>query len=119
MTARAEGDRGGDMISARSWLVACVALSLSACDVRGPSGPGAVEQPNTANAPQQNNLIGNLASAAGYDVKTLGPGDPKWAQVFEAGVYEVGRQCDQYLDALFQPNRAQGATTNAIVLTAA
>src|SRR5882757_8084623 len=84
-----EGSPGGYMISARSCLAACVALSLSACGLREPD--------TVANSQLQNNLVGNLASVAGYDAKTLGPGDPKWAQVFEAGVYEVGRQCDQYL----------------------
>src|SRR4051812_45829453 len=89
------------MISARSCLAACVALLLSACDARDPTGTGAVEQPGiVANSPQQNTFVGNLAAAAGYDAKTLGPGDRKWAQVLEAGVSETGRQCDQYLDPL-------------------
>jgi hypothetical protein len=100
------------MISARSCLAACVALLFSACDGRDQPGTGAVEQPGTiTNSPQQNTLVGNLAGAAGYDARTLGPGDPKWAQVFEAGVFEIGRQCDQYLDTLSRTRDPRAAAT--------
>jgi hypothetical protein len=41
-------------------------------------------------------------------------GDERWAVVFRAGVHEVGRQCDMYLDALFRFNREQRAARQGL-----
>ena len=112
------------MISARSCLAACTALSLTACGLRDQLDPNAIsvkgvqptlEQMNvSANSQAQTNLINHLALEAGYNVRDLSAVDPRWAQVFEAGVYEVGRQCDQYLDALFRFNREQRANRQGL-----
>src|SRR6516162_440578 len=42
-----------------------------------------------------------------------------WDLVFRAGVYEIGRQCDQYLDALFRFNREQRAGRQDLAAAAA
>ncbi|TAJ40224.1 MAG: peptidoglycan-binding protein [Reyranella sp.] len=112
------------MISARSCLAACAALSLSACGARDQLDPGAVsvkgvqptlEQLNiTSNSQAQIGLVNHLANEAGYNWKDLQAVDARWGQVFEAGVYEVGRQCDQYLDALFRFNREQRANRQGL-----
>lgn len=112
------------MISARSCLAACAALFLSACGARDQLNPGAVsvkgvqptlEQLNIpANSQAQTGLVNHLANEAGYNARDLQAVDARWAQVFEAGVYEVGRQCDQYLDALFRFNREQRANRQGL-----
>lgn len=117
------------MISARSYLAAGIALSLSACGLRDQLDPGAVsvhgvqptlEQLNvTANRQLQDNLVDHFAHQAGLTTKELGAQDPRWGLVFEAGVYDVGRQCDQYLDALFRFNREQRANRQGLIAIAA
>ena len=120
------------MISARNCLAACAALSLSACGLRDQLDPGAVsvkgvpatlEQLSiTTNRKVQDDLVEHLANQAGLSTKgdsRLGAEDPRWALVFEAGVYEVGRQCDQYLDALFRFNREQRANRQGLIAIAA
>lgn len=112
------------MISARGCLAACAALFLSACGARDQLDPGAVsvkgvqptlEQLNIpANSQAQTSLVNHLANEAGYNARDLQAVDTRWAQVFEAGVYEVGRQCDQYLDALFRFNREQRANRQGL-----
>jgi hypothetical protein len=117
------------MISARSCLAACTALSLSACGLRDQLDPGAVsvkglpstlEQLNvTTNRQLQDNFVEHFAHQAGLTTRELRVDDPRWALVFEAGVYEVSRQCDQYLDALFRFNREQRANRQGLIAVAA
>src|SRR5262249_48906476 len=45
---------------------------------------------------------------------TLSYRDDNWALVLKAGLYEIDRQCDQYLDALFRFNREQRATRQGL-----
>ncbi len=126
--AAAREARGDEMTLARSGVALAMALGLAACGLRDQADPNAVsvrgvqptlEQMNlTANGSTQVTLVGNLATLAGYNVKDLGPGDQRWSEVFEAGVYEVGRQCDQYLDALFRFNREQRANRQGLMAAA-
>ncbi len=122
---------------ARSCWAVTAALSISACGLRDQLDPGAVsvrgvqptlEQLNVAtNRQLQDNLVEHFAHQAGYTTQlvpnnpaaTLGADDPRWAMVFEAGIYEVGRQCDQYLDALFRFNREQRANRQGLIAIAA
>ncbi len=60
-----------------------------------------------------------LIATAGYPSGSLGPADMRWSMVFEAGVYEVGRQCDQYLDALSRFNRQPQANRPGLIAVAA
>jgi hypothetical protein len=62
----------------------------------------------------QQTLVDDLVGKAGlYDkdkkLETLSAGDTRWQYVAEAGFYEVGRQCDQYMTLLFRFNRNQRA----------
>lgn len=124
-----------------SWSRSCwaviVALSVSACGLRDQLDPGTVsvrgvqptlEQLNVStNRQLQDGLVEHFAHQAGYTTQivpnnpgaTLGAVDPRWGLVFEAGVYEVGRQCDQYLDALFRFNREQRANRQGLIALAA
>lgn len=122
---------------ARSCWAVAAALSISACGLRDQLDPGAVsvrgvqptlEQLNVAtNRPLQDGLVEHFAHQAGYTTQyvpsnpgaTLGAVDPRWGLVFEAGIYEVGRQCDQYLDALFRFNREQRANRQGLIAIAA
>jgi hypothetical protein len=56
----------------------------------------------------QDQMMDALIHTAGLST-ALGERDPKWSLVWKAGLYEIGRQCDQYLDALFRFNREQHA----------
>jgi hypothetical protein len=47
------------------------------------------------------------------------PRDDDWQLVMRAGVYEIGRKCDQYLDALFRFNREQRASRQGLAAAAA
>ena len=49
----------------------------------------------------------------------IGPRSGDWAVVTEAGIYEIGRQCDQYLDVLFHFNRGQRALRQGLTATGA
>src|SRR5438128_1927330 len=72
----------------------------------------------TANA--QNQLVSDLIQGAGFPPGTqLAPYDDNWSLVMKAGVYEIGRQCDQYLDVLFRYNREQRAGRQDLAAAAA
>ena len=45
--------------------------------------------------------------------------DDNWSLVAKAGIYEIGRQCDQYLDILFRFNREQRAGRQDLAAAAA
>ncbi len=107
------------------WIPAAVAvLNLTACDLaRDQASPSRVSIrgiPATIESlPSQDvfrardALVGQLVVDAGL---TQQPplGSPDWAVVFRAGVYEVGRQCDMYLDALFRFGREQRAAQQGL-----
>ena len=117
--------------SARPWLAGCFAVLLSACSlihdhtdpttvsIRGI--PPTLEQLNVAvTVYSQDQLINDFIVTAGLPPGTqLAPGDPRWSLVMRAGAYEIGRQCDQYLDALFRFNREQRAGRQDLAATAA
>lgn len=113
----------------KSCWAAALALCLSGCGLADQLDPGVVsvrgvqptiEQLNlAANRNTQDVLIAHLAHQAGLNVTELHYQDQRWAMVFEAGVYEVGRQCDQYLDALFRFNRQQRANRQGLTAIAA
>jgi hypothetical protein len=111
------------------WLALFVVSLLSACglirewtdpttvSVRGV--PPTLEQLNVgATIDAQNQLLGTLMVTAGLE-----PGAERtaedWDLVFRAGVYEIGRQCDQYLDVLFRFNREQRAGRQDLAAAAA
>ena len=106
------GRLGGNTMSTRGGLALCSALMLSGCGLADQLDPGTVSvrgvQPTleqlaiARNSQLQDALVGRLETTAGYGPGALGPVDPRWSMVFEAGVYEIGRQCDQYLDGLFR-----------------
>jgi hypothetical protein len=113
--------------AARIWLAVCLALLLSACSlirdqldpttvsIRGV--PPTLEQLNvnaTANA--QNQFVNDLIQTADLQ-PPLKPDD--WELVMKAGVYDIGRQCDQYLDVLFRFNREQRAGRQDLAAAAA
>ena len=112
-----------------SGLALCTALVLSACGSSDQLDPGAanvrgvqptLEQLGISKSSQlQDQLLDRLITTAGYPSGSLGPGDTRWSMVFEAGVYEVGRQCDQYLDALSRFNRQQPANRQGLIAVAA
>jgi hypothetical protein len=115
--------------AASRWLALCFVPLLSSCalvrdwtdpttvSVRGV--PPTLEQLNVgATIDAQNQLLGNLIVIAG-----LQPGAERtaadWDLVYRAGVYEIGRQCDQYLDVLFRFNREQRAGRQDLAAAAA
>jgi hypothetical protein len=118
-------------LSARIWLVGCFALLLSACSlIRDQADPTLVsirgvpptlEQLNVdATVYSQNQLVNDLMVAAGLPPGTLlKPYDDYWSLIMRAGVYEIGRQCDQYLDVLFRFNREQRAGRQDLAAAAA
>jgi hypothetical protein len=73
----------------------------------------------------QADLVAALIRKAYLRPEDMTASDARWAIVAEAGLYEIDRQCDQYLAALFTFNRDQraarqgltavGATTAAIL----
>ena len=90
-------------------LSSCSHLDPTTAGVRGM--PPTLEQiyPNTATGIQKT-FVDNLIATAGLSAKSpLATRDPDWSLVAEAGIYEIGRQCDQYIDALFRFNRDQRA----------
>jgi hypothetical protein len=115
----------------RPWLAGCLAILLSACslfrDQTDPTTvsirgiPPTLEQLNiTATVYSQDQLINDLMVTAGLSLDTqLLWNDPRWDLVMRAGVYEIGRQCDQYLDVLFRFNREQRAGRQDLAATAA
>jgi hypothetical protein len=80
-----------------------------------------LEQLNvSATLDAENQLVNNLIQAAGLPPGTqLAPYDNTWSLVMKAGVYEIGRQCDQYLDVLFRFNREQRAGRQDLAAAAA
>lgn len=114
---------------ARIVLVACLALLFSACsylrDQADPSTvsirgiPATLEQLNiSTTADAQDQMVNELIRTAGLNFQppTL---SEDWYLVTKAGVYEIGRQCDQYLDALFRFNREQRAGHQDLAAAAA
>ena len=109
----------------KTGLVASIAVLLTSCQ---PADPGAVsvrgvqptvEQLNiTSNTAAQNLLVNDLIVKAGL-TRTPGPRDPDWSVVTEAGIYEIGRQCDQYLDVLFRFDRRTQAVRQGLTATGA
>ena len=106
---------GGEVNFLRTAIAACCAILLISCQaLREETDPSIVsvrgvqptlEQLNiSSNTAAQNILVNDLIAKAGLTY-TPRPGDPDWAVVTEAGLYEIGRQCDQYLDVLFRFNR--------------
>jgi hypothetical protein len=110
-----------------TWLLARILVTLgfgfllSACalirdqldpttvSIRGV--PPTLEQLNVNATANANNLfVDNLVQVAGLPQNAaLGPRTADWDLVMRAGIYEIGRQCDQYLDVLFRFNREQRA----------
>ncbi len=109
-------------------LALCTVLVLSGCAPSDRLDPGAANirgvQPTleqlgiSKDSRLQDQLLDRLVSTAGYPSGSLGPGDTRWSMVFEAGVYEVGRQCDQYLDALSRFNRQPQANRQGLIAVA-
>jgi hypothetical protein len=85
--------------------------------------PPTLEQLNiSATAYSQNLMVDELIQTAGLGLPSgtqLPPDDPRWSLVMKAGVYEIGRQCDQYLDVLFRFNREQRAGRQDLAAAAA
>jgi hypothetical protein len=85
--------------------------------------PPTLEQLNiSTTAYAQNLMVNELIQTAGLSSQPSSDdpkGDPKWSLVMKAGVYEIGRQCDQYLDALFRFNREQRAGRQDLAAAAA
>ena len=113
----------------KSGILACCVLLLTACQalrdeadvgsvsVRGV--PPTLEHLNTSKDwTAQEAFVNDLIRKAGLNY-TPGPGDYSWGFVAEAGIYEIGRQCDQYLDVLFRFNRNQRAIRQGLTATGA
>ena len=117
------------MMRGGSGLALCTALVLSSCGSSDQLDPGTANirgvQPTleqlgiSKDSQLQDQLLDRLVSTAGYPSGSLGPGDTRWSMVFEAGVYEVGRQCDQYLDALSHFSRQPQANRPGLIAVAA
>jgi hypothetical protein len=66
----------------------------------------------------QADLVSDLVTKAG--LPTMPPlNDSNWSAVAEAGFYEVGRQCDQYMTLLFRFNRNQRALRQGLTAVGA
>jgi hypothetical protein len=103
-------------------------LSISGCgsaqNIRGVS-PTLEQTSIVSDENAQAALVNALIRKAHIRPDEMTAIDPRWAVVAEAGLYEIDRQCDQYLAALFNFNRDQraarqgltaaGATTAAIL----
>lgn len=109
-------------------MAACCAVLLTSCEsLRDQTDSGTVsvrgvaptvEQLNvTSNTQAQNALVADLTAKAG--LPPLPGRHPDWAVVTEAGFYEIGRQCDQYLDVLFRFNRRQRAARQELTAAGA
>lgn len=126
---------GDDVHFLKTGIVVCCLL-LAACHaIRDEADPNTVsvrgirptlEQLNTSSTTAaQNSFILDLTAKAGFvDEKTglpysLPVRSPDWATVTEAGIYEISRQCDQYLDVLFHFNRNQRALRQGLTATGA
>jgi hypothetical protein len=113
----------------KSAIVACCVLLLTACQaLRDEADPGTVSVRGVAptlehlniskDTTAQDAFVNDLIRKAGLDY-TPRPGDYSWGFVAEAGIYEIGRQCDQYLDVLFRFNRNQRAIRQGLTATGA
>jgi len=115
--------------AASIWVAAGFVPFLSSCallrewsdpttvSIRGV--PPTLEQLNVvATAHDQDLLITDLIREAGLSAPPSTP-DGNWDLVMRAGVYEIGRQCDQYLDVLFRFNREQRAGRQDLAAAAA
>jgi hypothetical protein len=113
----------------KNGIVACCALLLTACQaLRDEADPGTVSVRGVAptlehlnisrDTAAQDAFVNDLIRKAGLDY-TPRPGDYSWGFVAEAGIYEIGRQCDQYLDVLFRFNRNQRAIRQGLTATGA
>jgi hypothetical protein len=100
-------------------LTSCASIreaDPSTASVRGVAPT--VEQLNITSSTQtQNALVADLTAKAG--LPPLPGRHPDWSVVAEAGFYEIGRQCDQYLDVQFQFNRRQRAARQELTATGA
>ncbi|CAN5837377.1 hypothetical protein BH11PSE3_BH11PSE3_04650 [soil metagenome] len=124
------GAAAGDVLNfLKSGLLACGAVMLASCgalrdeaETSGVSVRGVqptLEQLNiTSGTAAQSLLVNDLIIKAGL-TQTPAPGDTNWSVVAEAGIYEIGRQCDQYLDLLFRFNRNQRAVRTGLTATGA
>jgi len=113
----------------KNGIVACCVLLLTACQaLRDEADPGTVsvrgvaptlEHLNIArDTTAQDAFVNDLIRKSGLNY-TPPPGDYSWGFVAEAGIYEIGRQCDQYLDVLFRFNRNQRAIRQGLTATGA
>ena len=104
-------------------------MLLTACQaLRDEADPGTVSVRGVAptlehlnisrDTAAQDAFVNDLIRKAGLDY-TPRPGDYSWGFVAEAGIYEIGRQCDQYLDVLFRFNRNQRAIRQGLTATGA
>lgn|GEM_PF-2018809 len=124
------------MIFLRILLTVFCAILLTSCQaLREEADPNIVsvrgvkptlEQLNITNTTTaQNAFVYDLFEKAGYS--GIKPGttlplplrDPGWSLIAEAGIYEISRQCDQYLDVLFHFNRNQRALRQGLTATGA
>jgi hypothetical protein len=124
-------DRRTKRVHAASiWVAAAFVPLLSSCalvrewtdpttvSVRGV--PPTLEQLNiSASAAAQNQLVGDLVAATGLSSEELKTRGDAWSLATKAGIYEIGRQCDQYLDVLFRFNREQRAGRQDLAAAAA
>ena len=87
----------------------------TATSVRGV--PPTLERLNIPlNREAQDAFVSDLVHDAGI---RPGPISGDWKYVTEAGFYEIGRQCDQYIDALFRFNREQRAARQGLTAVGA
>ncbi len=108
------------------WLILIVGLSsMTGCElVRDQTSPSRVSirgvpatiesMPSSQVFEARNQLVKQLVRDAGLGDQEPPIGSPQWAVVFRAGVYEVSRQCDMYLDALFRFGREQRAAQQGL-----
>jgi hypothetical protein len=120
----------------KNGIVACCVLLLTACQaIRDETDPNTVgvrgvrptlEQLNVSSTTAaQTIFVNDLIVKAGFADRDgramyMEPrNNPDWRIVTEAGIYEIGRQCDQYLDVLFHFNRGQRAIRQGLTATGA
>jgi hypothetical protein len=113
----------------KNGIAACCVLLLTACQaLRDEADPGTVSVRGVAptlehlnisrDTAAQDAFVNDLIRKSGLNY-TPPPGDYSWGFVAEAGIYEIGRQCDQYLDVLFRFNRNQRAIRQGLTATGA
>lgn len=113
--------KSGIVVLCMLLLTACQALrdeaDVGSVSVRGVAPT--LEHLNTyKDTAAQDAFVNDLIRKAGLTY-TPAPGDYSWGFVAEAGIYEIGRQCDQYLDVLFRFNRNQRAIRQGLTATGA